>query len=81
MKSFKEIIDESLSSEEVAIIKKHTDQIAKNSKALSDSTIQSLNALTNELAMLAQKQQQSSQQTKQVPTQTAPAGSSAPAAQ
>ena len=80
MKSFKEIIDESLSSEEVAIIKKHTDQIAKNSKALSDSTIQSLNALTNELAMLAQKQQ-TSQQTKQVPAQTAPVGSQAPAAQ
>lgn len=80
MKSFKEIIDESLSSEEVAIIKKHTDQIAKNSKALSDSTIQSLNALTNELAMLAQKQQ-TSQQTKQVPAQTAPVGSPAPAAQ
>ncbi len=80
MKSFKEIIDESLSSEEVAIIKKHTDQIAKNSKALSDSTIQSLNALTNELAMLAQKQQ-TSQQTKQVQTQTAPAGNPAPVAQ
>ena len=80
MKNFKEIIDESLSSEEVAIIKKHTDQIAKNSKALSDSTIQSLNALTNELAMLAQKQQ-TSQQTKQVPAQTAPVGSPAPAAQ
>ena len=80
MKSFKEIIDESLSSEEVAIIKKHTDQIAKNSKTLSDSTIQSLNALTNELAMLAQKQQ-TSQQTKQVPAQTAPVGSPAPAAQ
>lgn len=80
MKSLKEIIDESLSSEEVAIIKKHTDQIAKNSKALSDSTIQSLNALTNELAMLAQKQQ-TSQQTKQAPAQTAPVGSPAPAAQ
>lgn len=80
MKSFKEIIDESLSSEEVAIIKKHTDQIAKNSKALSDSTIQSLNALTNELATLAQKQQ-TSQQTKQVQTQTAPAGNPAPVAQ
>ena len=81
MKSFKEIIDESLSSEEVAIIKKHKDKIAKNSKALSDSTIQSLNALTNELAMLAQKQQQTSQQTKQVTAQTAPVGSPAPAAQ